>query len=31
MWTHEESSWTAHSILQHQLFISEVIPCEGNS
>ena len=29
--THESSSWSVHSILQHQLFISEITRCEESS
>ena len=31
MWTHGGSGWIIHSIIQHQLVISELAPCEGNS
>ena len=30
-WTYERSGWTIHSILQHQLFMSEIASCKGSS
>ena len=30
-WKYVGSGWTIHSILQHQIVISEITPCEGSS
>ena len=29
--THERSGWTIHSVLQHQVVISEIAPFDGSS
>ena len=31
MWINEGSSWRINSIIQHQLVISEITPCEESS
>ena len=30
-WTYDGSDWTIHSILQHQLYTSEIGSCEESS
>ena len=30
-WTYEVSGWTINSMIQHQLYVSKIVPCEGSS